>query len=46
MNKSQLQAAYDTISQENDVKAKACSRKAIRKLFQAEIEEVEFHKAN
>ena len=44
MNMSQLQAAYDTISQENNVKAKTCSRKAIKKLIQAEIEDVEFHK--
>ena len=43
MNMSQLQAAYDTISQENNVKAKTCSRKAIKKLIQAEIEDVEFH---
>ena len=44
MNMSQLQAAYDTISQENNVKAKTCSRKAIKKLTQADIEGVEFHK--
>ena len=44
MNMSQLQAAYDTISQENNVKAKTCSLKAIKKLIQAEIEDVEFHK--
>ena len=44
MNMSQLQAAYDTISQENNVKAKTCSRKAIKKLIQAEIEDVDFHK--
>ena len=44
MNMSQLQAAYDIISQENNVKAKTCSRKAIMKLVQAEIENVEFHK--
>ena len=44
MNMSQLQAAYDIISQENNVKAKTCSRKAIKKLIQAEIEDVEFHK--
>ena len=44
MNMSQLQAAYDTISQENKVKAKTCSRKAIKKLIHAEIEDVEFHK--
>ena len=37
MNMSQLQAAYDTISQENNVKAKTCSRKAIKKLIQSEI---------
>ena len=36
MNMSQLQAEYDTISQENNVKAKTCSRKAIKKLIQAE----------
>ena len=41
---SQLQAEYETISQENNVKAKTCSRKAIMKLVQAEIENVEFHK--
>ena len=41
-NMSQLQAAYDTILQENNVKAKTCSRKAIKKLIQAEIEDVEF----
>ena len=41
---SQLQAEYETISQENNVKAKSCSRKAIMKLVQAEIENVEFHK--
>ena len=46
MNKSQLQAAYETISQENNVKAKTCIRKAIKKLFQGEIEDVEFHKPN
>ena len=34
MNMSQLKAAYDTISQENNVKAKICSRKAIKKLIQ------------
>ena len=33
MNMSQLQAAYDTISQENNMKAKTCSRKAIKKLI-------------
>ena len=44
MNMSQLQAAYDTISQENNVKAKTCSRKAIKKLIQADIEGVEFRK--
>ena len=44
MNMSQLQAAYDTISQENNVKAKTCSRNAIKKLIQVEIEDVEFHK--
>ena len=43
INMSQLQAAYDTISQENNVKEKTCSRKAIKKLIQAEIEDVEFH---
>ena len=43
MNMLQLQGAYDTISQENNVKAKTCSRKAIKKLIQAEIEDVEFH---
>ena len=32
MNMLQLQGAYDTISQENNVKAKTCSRKAIKKL--------------
>ena len=37
MNMTQLQAAYDTISQENNVKTKTYSRKA-------EIEDVEFHK--
>ena len=42
-NMSQLQAAYDTISQENNVKGKTCSRKTIKKLIQAEID-VEFHK--
>ena len=31
MNMSQLQVAYDTISQENNVKARTCSRKAIYK---------------
>ena len=41
---SQLQAEYETISQENNVKAKTCSRKAIMKLVQAEIGNVEFHK--
>ena len=41
---SQLQAEYETISQENNVKAKTCSRIAIMKLVQAEIENVEFHK--
>ena len=41
---SQLQAEYETISQENNVKAKTCSRKAIMKLVQAEIENVEVHK--
>ena len=41
---SQLQAEYESISQENNVKAKSCSRKAIMKLVQAEIENVEFHK--
>ena len=41
---SQLQAEYETISQENNVKAKTCSRKAIMKLVQTEIENVEFHK--
>ena len=44
MNMSQLQAAYDTISQESDLKAKTCSRKAIKKIIQSEIEDVEFHK--
>ena len=44
MNMSQLQAAYDTISQENNVKAKTCGRKAIKKLIQADIEGVEFRK--
>ena len=44
MNMSQLQAAHDTISKENNVKAKTCSRKAIKKLIQAEIEDVELHK--
>ena len=44
MNMSQLQASYDTISQENNVKVKTCSRRAIKKLIQAEIEDVEFHK--
>ena len=44
MNMSQLQAAYDAISQENNVKAKTCSRKAIKKLIQADIEGVEFRK--
>ena len=42
---SQLQAAFDTISQENNVKEKTCSRKTIKKLIQAEIEGVEFHKS-
>ena len=37
MNMLQLQGAYDTISQENNVKAKTCSRKAIKKLIQSEI---------
>ena len=41
---AQLQAAYDTILQENNVKAKTCSRKAIKKLIQTEIEDIEFHK--
>ena len=40
---AQLQAAYDTISQKNNVKAKTCSRKAIKKLIQIEIEDIEFH---
>jgi len=44
MTMSQLQAAYDTFSQQNNVKVKTCSRKAIKKLIQAEIEDVEFHK--
>lgn len=44
MNMSQLQAAYDTISQENNVKGKTCSRKVIKELIQTEIEDVEFHK--
>ena len=44
MNMLQLQGAYDTISQGNNVKAKTCSRKAIKKLIQSEIEDVEFHK--
>lgn len=45
MNMSQLQAAFDTISQENNVKGKSCSRKTIKKLIQAEVEGVEFHKS-
>ena len=44
MNMSRLQAAYDTISQENNVKAKTCSRNAIKKLIQVEVEDVDFHK--
>ena len=44
MNMLQLQGAYDTILQENNVKAKTCSRQAIKKLIQTEIEDVEFHK--
>ena len=48
MNMLQLQGAYDTILQENNVKAKTCSRKAIKtavkKLIQADIEGVKFHK--
>ena len=44
MNMLQLQGAYDTILQENNVKAKTCSRQAIKKLIQSEIEDVEFHK--
>ena len=44
INMSQLHAAYDTISQENNVKGKTCSRKAIKKLIQADIEGVEFRK--
>ena len=44
MNMSQLQAAYDTISQENNVKAKTCCRNAIKKLIQVEVEDVDFHK--
>ena len=44
INMSQLQAAYDAISQENNVKAKTSSRKAIKKLIQADIEGVEFRK--
>ena len=36
MNMSQLQAEYNTISQENNVKAKTCSCKAIKKIIQAE----------
>ena len=44
MNKSQLQAAYDTILQESNLKAKTCSCKAIKKIIQSEIEDVEFHK--
>ena len=44
MNLSQLHAAYDTIWHEHNVKAKTCSRKAINKLIQAEIENAEFYK--
>ena len=44
MNMSQLQAAFDTISQENSVEGKTCSRKTIKKLIQAEVQGVEFHK--
>ena len=44
MNMSQLQAAYATISQESNLKAKTCSCKAIKKIIQSEIEDVEFHK--
>lgn len=39
-----MQAAYDNIWQENNVKGKTCSRKTITKLIQAEMEDVEFHK--
>ena len=46
MNMSQLQAAYDTISQESNLKAKTCSRKAIKKIIQSEIEDVDFHNPN
>ena len=45
VNMSQLQAAFDTISQENNVKGKTCSRKTIKKLIQAEGQGVEFHKS-
>ena len=44
MNMSQLQAAYDTISQESNLKANTCSRKTIKKIIQSQIEDVEFHK--
>ena len=44
VNMSQLQAAFDTISQENNVKGKTCCRKTIKKLIQAEVQGVEFHK--
>ena len=44
MNMSQLQATYDTLSKENNVTAKTCNRKATKKLIQAEMEDVEFHK--
>ena len=46
MNMSQLQAAYDTISQESNLKGKTCSRKAIKKIKQSEIEDVDFHNPN
>ena len=38
MNMSQLQAAYDTISQESNLKAKTCSCKAIKKIIQSKID--------
>ena len=44
MNMLQLQAAFDTILQENNVKGKTCSCKTIKKLIKAEVG-VEFHKS-
>ena len=44
MNMSQLYAAYEKIAQENNVREKTCSRKAIKEHIQCDIEDVEFHK--